>query len=109
MALFLPWTSRVNERRRQHRLEQYFECTWDSEWGEERSRVSNLSEGGCYIESRLAVPQGTQLSAITIMLPVGEITLQGTVVHSIRGVGFAIQFTDVDADARARLSVFAQS
>ena len=48
--------------------------------------------------------QGTPLSAITIMLPTGEIALQGTVVHAIRGVGFAVQFTDVDEDARARLS-----
>jgi hypothetical protein len=103
MAFFLPQTSDVNERRRQHRFEQYFECTWQSEWGEERSRVSNLSEGGCYIESRRTVQLGTALPAITIMLPTGEITVQGLAVHSIRGVGFAVQFTDVDEDARARL------
>jgi hypothetical protein len=98
----------VNERRQQHRFEQYFECTWHSEWGEERSRVSNLSEGGCYIESRRTVPQGTQLPVITLMLPTGEITVHGLVVHSIRGVGFAVQFTDVDEDAHARLSALAQ-
>ena len=98
----------MNERRRQHRFEQYFECTWHSDWGEERSRVSNLSEGGCYVESRRAVSQGTELPAITILLPTGEITLQGTVVHAIRGVGFAVEFTDVDADAYARLSAVAQ-
>jgi hypothetical protein len=99
----------VNERRQQHRFEQYFDCTWHSDWGEERSRVSNLSEGGCYIESRRAVSQGTQLHAITILLPTGEITLQGMVVHSIRGVGFAVEFTDTDADAHVTLSALAQS
>ena len=98
----------MNERRQRQRFEQYFECTWHSEWGEERSRVSNLSEGGCYIETRRAVPQGTQLSAIIITLPTGEITLQGSVVHAIRGVGFAVQFTDVDADAHATLSALVQ-
>ena len=93
----------MDERRRHPRVEQYFECAWHSEWGQERSRASNLSEGGCYIESRRAVAQGTRLPAITIMLPTGEINVQGVVVHSIRGVGFAVQFIEVDADAHARL------
>jgi hypothetical protein len=98
----------VDERRRHQRVEQYFECAWHSEWGEERSRASNLSEGGCYIESRRAVSHGTPLPAITIMLPTGEITVQGVVVHAIRGVGFAVEFTEIDADARVRLSALSQ-
>ncbi|HET9194403.1 MAG TPA: PilZ domain-containing protein [Vicinamibacterales bacterium] len=98
----------MDERRRHQRVERYFECAWHSEWGEEHSRASNLSEGGCYVESRRAVSQGTRLPAITIMLPTGEITVQGVVVHAIRGVGFAVQFAAVDAEARARLSALAQ-
>lgn len=98
----------MDERRRHQRVEQYFECAWHSDWGEERSRASNVSEGGCYIESRRAVAQGSHLPAITITLPTGVITVQGTVVHAIRGVGFAVQFTEVDADAYARLSALSQ-
>lgn len=76
-----------------------------SDWSEERSRVSNVSPTGCYIECRtVAPPAGTPLAAITIKLPHGDITLQGTVVHALRGVGFAVHFTDVDEDAHARLS-----
>ena len=94
-----------NDRRPQPRVERYFDCTWLSDWSEESARVSNLSPAGCYIECRKAVPaEGTPLTAITIALPTGEITLQGTVVHAIRGVGFAVHFIDVDEDARARLS-----
>ena len=86
-------------------MEQYFECTWLSEWSEERARVSSLSPTGCYIECRSTVPpEGTPLSAVTIALPTGALTLQGTVVHSIRGVGFGVQFNDVDEEAHARLS-----
>ena len=93
------------DRRRQQRVEQYFDCVWVSEWSEERSRVSNLSPEGCYIECRSAAPrEGTSVLAITITLPTGEVTVQGTVVHSIRGVGFAVQFTAVDEDAHAALS-----
>jgi hypothetical protein len=93
------------DRRRQPRVEQYFDCVWVSDWSEERSRVSNLSPEGCYIECRSSVPSGgTPVLAITVTLPTGEVTMQGTVVHSIRGVGFAVQFTEVDADTHARLS-----
>jgi len=95
----------VEDRRQQQRMEQYLECTWLSEWSEERSRVSSLGPKGCYIECRSAVPpEGTPLSAVTIVLPTGTLTLQGTVVHAIRGVGFGVQFNDVDGEAHARLS-----
>ena len=95
----------ASDRRQKARVEQYFDCTWLSDWSEERSRVSNLSPAGCYIECRSsAPPAGTPLAAVTIRLPNGDITLQGVVVHAIRGVGFAVQFTDVDEDAHARLS-----
>ena len=95
----------ANDRRQQARVEQYFDCTWLSDWSEERARVSNLSPAGCYLECRAVAPAtGTPLTAVTINLPTGEITLQGIVVHALRGVGFAVQFTDVDDAARARLS-----
>ena len=98
------------ERRRQERKEHYFECLWASDWSEERSRVSSLSPKGCYIESRSDVPaEGTALSAITITLPSGDITVQGKVVHSIRGVGFGVEFTGVNEDAHARLTAFASA
>ena len=102
-----PENSGPAERRRQARKEHYFECTWVSDWSEERARVSSLSPAGCYVECRSAVPsEGTPLTAITITLPSGEITLRGTVVHSIRGVGFGVEFTDVNEEAQARLSTF---
>jgi hypothetical protein len=95
----------ASDRRQQARVEQYFDCTWLSDWSEERARVSNLSPAGCYLECRSVAPAaGTPLTAVTINLPTGEITLQGIVVHTLRGVGFAVQFTDVDDAARARLS-----
>ena len=112
MALILPLYSQSPfaerydvDRRRQQRVEQYFDCVWASEWSEERSRVSNLSPEGCYIECRSTVPrEGAAVPAITVSLPTGEVTMQGTVVHSIRGVGFAVRFAEVDEDTHVRLS-----
>jgi hypothetical protein len=97
---------KTTDRRRADRVDQYFDCTWLGDWGEESARVSSLSTSGCYIDSRSAVPQlGTALT-ITITLPTGEITAQGTVVSAMRGVGFAVQFTGLDDDTHARLSAY---
>lgn len=101
----------ADERRREPRREQYFECTWPGEWSDESGRVSSLSITGCYIESRSAAAPspGTVMSGITVALPTGQITLQGTVVHVLRGVGFAVEFTDLDEDVCRTLNAIAQS
>ena len=92
------------DRRQVQRIEQYFECTWLSEWSQEDCVISSLSTTGCFVNIRSSVPpQGTELTA-TIKLPSGDITVQGTVVHAMRGVGFAVQFTGLDEDTHATLS-----
>lgn len=98
------WTGKRDRRRRQ-RIARYFECNWQSPWGEEQSRVSSLSPTGCYIESRFSVPpEGTAVPELIVALPTGTVTLRGTVIEAMPGVGFAVRFTDVDADTRDRLS-----
>jgi len=98
-------------RRRQERqrIERHLDCTWLSQWGEERCRISSLSPTGCYIDSRFTTPAvGTVVQDITILLATGDLVLQGTVLDSMRGVGFAVRFTDVDEETRYRLSVLVQ-
>jgi len=96
-------------RQERQRIERHLDCTWLSQWGEERCRISSLSPTGCYIDSRFTTPaEGTLVQDITIPLPTGNLVLQGTVLDSMRGVGFAVRFTDVDEDIRDRLSVLVQ-
>lgn len=91
-------------RQRRQRIVRYFDCTWESPWGVQRSRVSSISPTGCYIEDRFTVPhEGEAVQALTLNLPVGQITVQGIVVEAMPGVGFAMRFIGVDADTRARL------
>ena len=97
------------ERRQRQRTEQYFDCTWISVWGEERSRVSSLGPTGCYIESRTTPTEGSDVPEIVIHLASGPITVQGTVISTMRGVGFAVRFTEVSQDADERLSALVQS
>ena len=97
-----------NDGRRQtrQRIERDFDCTWLSTWGEEKARISSLSPTGCYIDSRFTTPaDGTVVPDITIALDTGSLTIQGTVINSMRGIGFAVRFTELDRDTRDRLSV----
>jgi hypothetical protein len=100
----------VSSDRRQHqRIARYFECTWLSQWGEEQSRVSSLSANGCYIENRFSVPpEGASVLELTVALPSGTLSLRGTVIEATPGMGFAVRFTELDADTRDRLSALVQ-
>jgi PilZ domain-containing protein len=101
----LWWRNRNGRRQTRQRIERHFDCTWRSAWGEEQSRISSLSPTGCYIDSRFTTPEeGTVVQDITITLPSGSVTVQGTVIDAIRGVGFAVRFTNFDEDTRDNLS-----
>ena len=94
---------RMRPTKRQ-RIERYFECNWLSDSGEEQTRVSSISPTGCYINCRAAAPaEGTHLQEISVALPGGALTLEGTVIGASPGVGFAVRFTGVDREARTRL------
>ena len=53
-------------RRQQHRIEQYFDCTFLSAWGEQQARISSLSPIGCL---STAVPQIAQQARSSRTLP----------------------------------------
>ena len=96
-------------QQRQERINRYFDCTWQSAWGEERARVSSLSASGCYIETRLSVPErGTVVRELSIALPTGRLNVTGTVIDPIPGIGFALHFIELDTNTRDRLSVVVQ-
>jgi hypothetical protein len=104
-------TARLAWEHRQvrQRIAWYFDCTWQSAWGIERSRVSSLSPTGCYIEDRFSVPaQGELVQELTVALPTGPVSLQGTVIETMPGVGFAVRFAKLDADTREYLTAFVQ-
>jgi hypothetical protein len=109
-----PQWFRALQRERQHcrqrqRVGHYFDCTWQSPWGQQRSRVSSLSPTGCYIEDRFTVPAaGEAVNELTVHLPSGRITVQGTVLEATPGVGFALRFAGIDPDTRGRLSALVE-
>ena len=111
--MFQRWLTKPvlesRNRRQRQRINQYFDCTWQSVWGEERARLTSLSPTGCYIETRFSVPAtGTAIHDLTVALPTGKLHVQGTVIDAIPGVGFALRFTELDTDTLDRLKGLVQ-
>ena len=91
----------VAERRKHPRLAKFIEATWSGASGGAGCRISDISWGGCFIQSH-AEPQIGEETAITFSVEGTTINLVGTVRCVDRPLGFAIQFgelTDVQIEA----------
>ena len=104
-AVRLEW----EHRRRRQRINRYFSCTWQSAFGPTKSRISSLSPTGCYIEDRLLVAKpDEEIPELTIDLSPRPVTVQGLVLDSMPGIGFAVRFMSVDRTTRDYLSAVVQ-
>ena len=54
--------------------------------------VSNISEGGCYVNSTEEVRAGNPVK-LRFETPSGELTVWGHVAHVVAGKGFGVHFT----------------
>ena len=85
----------MSERRTDTRLEVCLDAVWDGALGNRRTRVADLSEGGCYVDSMAEVYVGEFLY-LKIQLPNGQwLELTGEVVHRLERLGFGVRFVDL--------------
>jgi hypothetical protein len=84
-----------SERRNFKRLVGPFEGGWDGASGRRDCRVTDLSQGGCFIDAYASNPVGAH---ITTAITVGGQTFQlrSEVVYVDRVQGFAVRFRDND-------------
>ena len=80
-----------SERRNFKRLVGPFEGGWDGASGRRDCRVTDLSQGGCFIDAYASNPVGAR---ITTAIKVGDQTFQlrSEVVYVDRVQGFAVRF-----------------
>ena len=93
----------MDERRSKPRLSVHLDAVWDG--GEERhsARVTDLSEGGCYIDSVGEVMVG-EIVAFRVLLPDDDwLYLEGQVRHHRHGVGFGVQFVELNEEQTENL------
>lgn len=94
------------DRRRSidRRSARRFTVTIDIEWERSGERhpgtISDLSEGGCFVLTGVAVEDGDEVG---LLLPIGDgmkVQYIGTVTNHVFEIGFAVQFTRISEAQR---------
>jgi PilZ domain len=89
-----------DERRSKPRLSVSLDASWDRD---HPARISNLSEGGCYLDTVGEVMRG-EIVGFRVLLPDGDfLYLEGEVRHYTAGVGFGVRFVDLNDEQQANL------
>ena len=82
----------MSDRRREERFEVCLDAVWDGKSGNYIARVTDLSEGGCYVDTLGDAHVGEILS-FKLQLPTGEwLELTGEVAHETPPLGFGLRF-----------------
>jgi hypothetical protein len=80
------------ERRAEERVPLFLELRWQSLSGKHTARISDISLGGCYVETMGQVTIG-DLIRFEVQLPTGRwMPLTGDVVYHLPGMGFGLRF-----------------
>ena len=91
------------DRRSKPRLSINLGVEWESDGEKLSARISNLSEGGCYLDSVGDVRRG-EIVGFRILLPDDDwLYLEGEVRHYTAGEGFGVQFVDLNEEQEDKL------
>lgn len=92
----------MDDRRAKERLSVRLDATWDSSTQAHSARITNLSEGGCYLDSVGEVRRG-EIVGFRVLLPDGDwLYLEGEVRHHDTN-GFGVQFVDLNEEQTEKL------
>ncbi len=82
----------MSDRRREERLEVCLDAVWDGKSGNYTARVTDLSEGGCYVDTLGEAAPG-EIVHFKLQLPGGDwLDLAGEVAHTTPPLGFGMRF-----------------
>ena len=96
----------MDERRSRKRWDVSLDAVWDGKSGNYTARITDLSDGGCYMDSLSEVTIG-ELLTLKLNLPNGEwLELTGEVAHHTPPVGFGVRFVDLSAEQLESLRNF---
>lgn len=92
----------MDDRRSKQRLSVTLNAMWDSSTEAHSARITNLSEGGCYLDSVGEVRRG-EIVGFRVLLPDQDwLYLEGEVRHhSVEG--FGVQFVELNEEQTEKL------
>ncbi|PWT87662.1 MAG: hypothetical protein C5B55_14435 [Blastocatellia bacterium] len=93
----------MDERRSKPRLSVSLDAVWKDSEGKHSARITDLSEGGCYLDTVGEVMTG-EIVAFRVLLPDEDwLYLEGEVKHHRHGFGFGVQFVDLNDEQTEKL------
>jgi|ERR1700752_717421 len=93
----------MDERRAKPRLSVSLDAVWHGVEEKHSAMVTDLSEGGCYLDTVGEVMTG-EVVAFRVLLPDDDwLYLEGEVKHHRHGVGFGVQFIDLNEEQTVKL------
>ena len=82
--------------------------TEDKDAAPQSGKITNLSRGGCFVQTRAEVRDGGTV-LLRLMLPTERwLRLQGQVAHALKRVGFGLRFTDLSEADREMLTLLVE-
>ena len=88
--------STMKENRTETRFDICLTARWQGSATSHNIRISDLSQGGCYVDTIAEVTVGETLF-LQILMPDGEwFELQGVVAHHTPRLGFGVRFVNLD-------------
>ena len=96
----------MSDRRKEERLEVCLDAVWDGKSGNYTARVTDLSEGGCYLDT-MGEAQIGEIVSFKLQVPGGDwLELTGEVAHQSPPMGFGLRFVDLTDEQMERLRSF---
>ena len=95
--------SPMSDRRTEKRWDVCLDAVWEGKSGNHLARVTDLSEGGCYVDS-LGEAQVNEVLNFKLQLPDGEwLELTGEVAHQTPPLGFGLRFIELTDSQHEKL------
>ena len=92
----------MDDRRTKQRLSVHLDAMWDSSTQAHSARITNLSEGGCFMDSVGEVRRG-EIVGFRVLLPDDDwLYLEGEVRHHSAD-GFGVQFVELNEEQSEKL------
>ena len=93
----------MDERRSRPRLSVNLEAVWDRESDNHPALITDLSLGGCYLNTVGEIRSG-EIVAFRVLLPDGDwLYVEGEVRHH-SGRGFGVQFVDLEREQEEKIA-----
>lgn len=89
--------------REQERITYLIEIVLECASGKREARISDLSPGGCYIDSIVSVQEGEPVSFSLKDSSGKTLPFTGKVAYAFGGAGFGVKFTDLTDERKAFL------